>query len=58
MSPPAYVFTVKEVKTIVKNNLSPNKAPGYDLIKELPRKSILLLKRIYNAIFPTFQLNS
>lgn len=47
--------TLKEVKKTITHNLSPNKAPGYDLItgyviKQLPEKGILMLTQLFNAV--------
>lgn len=55
MSPLPKLFTAKEVTRMIKNNLNSKKAPGYDdvtgkLIKELPKKGIVLLTIIFNAI--------
>ena len=48
--------TPSEVATEIKSNLNPKKAPGFDLItgtilKELPRKGILMLTYLINASF-------
>lgn len=52
---PAEKFTIAQVNSIIKTNLNPRKAPGYDLItgkvlQELPRKGVVYLTQIYNAI--------
>jgi hypothetical protein len=62
MSLPIKALSSKEVKEEI-NRLIPRKAPGYDLItgqtlKALPKKAIVLLCTIFNAIlrlsyFPT-----
>ena len=48
--------TPKEVASEIKNNLNPKKSPGFDLItgeimKQLPRKGILMLTYLINASF-------
>jgi hypothetical protein len=48
----------KEVERIIRQQISPKKAPGYDLItgqilKRLPRKAIIRITRIINATFRT-----
>lgn len=50
------LVTMKEIKALIKNEIMPNKAPGYDLItgkilKELPEKGIRKLLYIINASF-------
>lgn len=55
---PPKKFTVKEVQEIINNNLNPKKSPGYDLIsgkilKKLPRKGILFLTQLFNAVLRT-----
>lgn len=58
LSLPIQSFTPTEVSKFVTTELKSSKAPGYDLItgkilKELPRKAIVLLTFIYNAILRT-----
>ena len=48
-------FSPLEVAKEIDNNLNPKKSPGYDeispkMLKELPRKAIIHLTHIYNAI--------
>ena len=48
-------FTPLEVAYEIDNNVNPKKAPGFDeisqrILKELPKKAIILLTHIYNAI--------
>jgi len=48
-------FTPLEVAHEIDNNINPKKAPGFDeisprILKELPKKTIILLTHIYNAI--------
>jgi len=60
---PIKPFTPSDINKVIKYDLNAKKAPGYDLItgtvlKELPRKGIVLLTIIFNAIlrleyFPT-----
>lgn len=55
MSPLPELFTVTEVHKMIQNNLHPNKAPGYELItgkliKELPKKGVVFLTIIFNAV--------
>lgn len=55
LSPPIKAFSPGEIVTMIKRKLSAKKSPGFDLItgrllKELPRKAILLLTAIFNAI--------
>ena len=55
MSLPIKSFKPSEVTNVIRNEISSKKAPGYDLItgkilKELPRKGILLITFIFNAI--------
>lgn len=55
MTPLPNLFTVNEIRQMIKNSLNPKKSPGYDLItgqlfKELPRKGIVMLTIIYNAV--------
>lgn len=52
---PIMSFTPTEVNKVIQKGITSKKAPGYDLItgqvlKELPRKGIVLLTVIYNAI--------
>lgn len=52
---PIKPFTPNDVSKVIKYDLNGKKAPGYDLItgtvlKELPRKGIVLLTVIFNAI--------
>jgi hypothetical protein len=56
MAPPLLKTRVKEVEQIIQRDTHPTKAPGNDLItgkllKELPRKGIRALIKLYNAIF-------
>lgn len=51
-------FSILEVKTVIKRELNPKKAPGYDLItgkvlQELPDKGIRFLTYLFNAILRT-----
>jgi hypothetical protein len=46
----------KEVERIIRQQISPKRAPGYDLItdqilKKLPRKTIIKITYIINATF-------
>lgn len=55
MSLPISPFKPSEVKQIIDSDLNAKKAPGYDLItgkllKELPRKGIVFLALIFNAV--------
>ncbi|VVC42957.1 Reverse transcriptase domain, partial [Cinara cedri] len=48
-------FTPLEVAKVIDDSLNPKKAPGYDeispkILKELPKKAIIHLTHIYNAI--------
>lgn len=48
-------FTPLEVAHEIDNNINPKKAPGFDeisprILKELPKKTIILLTLIYNTI--------
>lgn len=57
-SPPIKFFTPQEIHKIVQERINAKKAPGYDLItgrvlKELPRKGIVHLTAICNAILRT-----
>jgi hypothetical protein len=50
-------FTPQQVNQVI-NNCAPKKSPGYDLIvqpllKKLPRKGLVMLTQIYNAILRT-----
>lgn len=52
---PIKAVTTEEIKDMIRKNLSPKKAPGYDLItgaiiKQLPEKALKMLRIIYNAI--------
>lgn len=52
---PIKSFTPSEVNNVILKDLNPKKAPGYDLItgrvlKELPRKGIVFLTIIFNAV--------
>jgi len=47
-----------EIAKEIDNNLNPKKSPGYDeispkILKELPKKAIIHLTHIYNAILRT-----
>lgn len=51
-------FTWKHLKRVLKDNISPKKSPGHDLIsgkmlKELPDRCIKLICHIFNAIMRT-----
>lgn len=55
LSPPIKYFTPAEVKFTIHKELKTNKSPGYDLItaevlKQLPRKGIVLLTSIFNSV--------
>ena len=55
LSPPIPFFSSKEIEKQLKNESNKKKSPGYDLItvellKKLPRKGIILLTEIFNAI--------
>lgn len=55
LSLPISPCTPSEVLKVIQKEINPKKSPGYDLItgrilKELPRKGILLLTFIFNAI--------
>jgi hypothetical protein len=55
MSPPIKVFSPREVRQVIEK-VNQHKASGYDLItgeilKELPKKAIVLLTTIYNSMF-------
>jgi hypothetical protein len=55
---PIKFLTLKEIRNIIQEDLSPRKAPGYDLItgrilKEMPTKGIVHLTTICNAIIRT-----
>ena len=48
-------FKYKEVETVIKKEINPKKAPGFDLItgkilEELPEKCIQKLTHIFNAV--------
>jgi len=48
-------FTPLEIAHEIDNNINPRKAPGFDeisprILNDLPKKTIILLKHIYNAI--------
>lgn len=48
--------TPREVAEEIESNLSPKKAPGFDLItgqilKQLPQKGIVMLTYLFNAAF-------
>jgi len=48
--------TTTEVKNEIKNNINPQKAPGFDLItgevlQQLPRKAIVKITKLINAAF-------
>ena len=52
---PIKCFSPKEVKRTIQEELDPSKAPGHDLIttrmlQEIPRKGIVMLTQIFNAI--------
>jgi hypothetical protein len=58
ISQPIKFLTQKEIQNIIQDDLNPMKAPGYDLItgrilKEMPRKGIVHLTTICNAIIRT-----
>lgn len=58
LSLPIQSFTPSEVSKFIKTELKPFKAPGYELItgkilKELPKKAIMFLTFIFNAILRT-----
>lgn len=47
--------SLKELKQVIKSNLSAKKSPGYDLIigqvlKELPNKALVMLLQLINAV--------
>ncbi|KAL4097143.1 hypothetical protein QTP88_021967 [Uroleucon formosanum] len=51
-------FSLLEIAKEIDNNLNPKKSPGYDeispkILKELPKKAIIHLTHIYNAILST-----
>lgn len=55
MELPLKKFKTKEIKNIIRSQINPKKAPGFDLITgrilhELSTKCLKLLTRIYNAI--------
>lgn len=55
LSLPIHPFKISEVINVIKTELKPFKAPGYDLItgkmlKELPKKAFMFLTFIFNAI--------
>lgn len=61
MSIPIKNVSPAEVKKLI-STLNPKKAPGYDLIsgkvlKELPKKAIVLIASIINAVRANFQDN-
>jgi hypothetical protein len=52
---PVQKFSINEVSSVIAKGLSPNKTPGYDsitakILKELPRKGVLFLTYLFNAI--------
>lgn len=58
LSLPIRPFKSSEVQNVITNELNPKKAPGYDLItgrilKELPRKAIVFLTMLFNAVLRT-----
>lgn len=55
---PIKKFTYSDVKSVIKRDLNPKKAPGYDLItgqvlKELPEKGFKFLTQLFNSILRT-----
>lgn len=55
LTSPMDCFIVKEIKNMIRYNLNPKIAPGFDiitgkLIKELPRKGLVMLTIIFNAV--------
>lgn len=58
MDLPIKPFRYTEINHEITNNLSPSKAPGHDritpkMIKELPKKGVLYLTSLFNAILRT-----
>jgi hypothetical protein len=59
MTLPLKKIRVHEVQNIIKHNIHPSKAPGYDLItgkvlQELSHKGLRAITQIYNAILEYF----
>jgi hypothetical protein len=55
---PIKKIKINEVKMIIKNNLNPKMAPGYDLItgkvlKELSEKGMKMFTILFNAVLRT-----
>jgi hypothetical protein len=58
MAAPMNKIRINEVKNVIQYKISPNKAPGYNLIagkilKELSQKGLRAITQIYNAILQT-----
>lgn len=58
MAPPIKAIKLSEVKNMIRRNLNPKKAPGYDLItgaiiKQLPDKALVAITHIFNAVLRT-----
>lgn len=55
LEPPTKSFTKTEIKKVIKFNINPKKAPGYDLItgqiiQELPESGYVFLTQLFNAV--------
>lgn len=51
-------FTKAEVKSVIRNDIHPKKAPGYDLItgrvlQEMPEKGFVYLTQLFNSVLRT-----